>query len=112
MGWGSIFSNMFILFSHPPSPASLSLTHSVFVPVFCIHLVPFPLSHSCSLLLSLLDIPDVPLIRHTNVIRLLYNHPFSRFHALHPNLRHVLWILFHSSTPDYISFHFIYSVFV
>lgn len=62
--------------------------------------------------LSQLDLPDVPLIRHTNVIRLLYNHPFSRFHALSPNLKHVLWILFHSGTPDYITFHFIYSVFV
>lgn len=92
--------------------ASLTLTHNVFVPVFCIHLMPFPLSHSGSLLLSQLDIPDVSLIRHTNVIHLLYNHPFSCFHALSPNLRHVLWILFHSSTPDYISFHLIYSVFV
>lgn len=112
IGRGSIFSNVLILSSQPPSPASLTLTHNVFVPVFCIHLVPFPLSLPGSLLLSQLDIPDVPLIWHTNVILLLYNHQFSRFHALSPNLRHVLRILFHSSTPDYISFHFIYSVFV
>lgn len=52
--------------------------------------MPFPLSHSGSLLLSQLDKPDVSLIRHTNVIRLLYNHPFSCFHALSPNLRHIM----------------------
>lgn len=49
----------------------------------------FP-SHSGSLLLSQLDKPDVPLIRHTNVISFLYNHPFSCFHALSPNLRNLL----------------------
>lgn len=75
---------------------------------------PAPLlpSHSGSLLLSLLDKPDVALIRHTNVIRLLYNHPFPCFHALSPNLRHVSRILFHSSAPDDITFRFIYSLFV
>lgn len=63
---------------------------------------PAPLlrSHSDSLLLSLLDKPDVALIRHTNVIRLLYNHPFPCFHALSPNLRHVSRILFHSQTTS------------
>lgn len=48
IGWGGIFSSMLILSSHPSSPASLTLTHNVFVPVFCIHLVPFSLSHSDS----------------------------------------------------------------
>lgn len=66
----------------------------------------FP-SHSGSLLLSQLDKPDVPLIRHTNVISLLYNHPFSCFHALSPNLRPVSWITVHSNEPDDISFNFI-----
>lgn len=67
---------------------------------------PAPLlpSHSGSLLLSLLDKPDVALIRHTNVIRLLYNHPFPCFHALSPNLRHVSRILFHSRVPDDVTF--------
>lgn len=123
-GQRAIFSTVLILSSRPSSTASpsLSLSHSLAWRL-CPRLLhsssatppsPAPLlrSHSGSLLLSLLDKPGVALIRHTNVIRLLYNHPFPCFHALSPNLRNVSRILFHGRAPDDVTFRFIYSIFV
>jgi len=75
--------------SFPHSPSLASFTHTQCLRPCLLHSsysTPLPPSHSGSLLLSQLDIPDVPLIRHTNVIRLLCNHPFSPFSCPHPEL--------------------------